>query len=350
MDKRYGSFCREVLKTCISAYSNLVFSPFLGFITLLIVLPAFLYGCSAGPDTKAKAAIVRFAVRVAEDCGLGPLDVFVFRNDAMQSLDCYQKIGDVGLWDGNILSSEGERTVCICTNLNKGEEWFSVSSRPYLDGIMVRLEDERRNMPFMYGEASGVAGSPLYVDLRPHVSEIVLRSISCDFSGRPYAGERLKDVKVYLTNVSAECSMTSDSSMRPVRIINVGRLDEDDVSGFIEPDMIVQTIESEIGKTILRPDIRLRCYANASEEETPGTPYTRLVVEGKIGERIYYWPIDINREDGGDGVHADCRYVYDLKITRKGSDDPDIPVRAENVEIRFTIKPWEEKEESVVGF
>ena len=89
---------------------------------------------------------------------------------------------------------------------------------------------------------------------------------------------------------------------------------------------------------------------NETEAEGPGSPFTRLVIEGKVDGTTYYWPININRKDGGTGISRNCRYVFDVRLTRLGHTDPDIPVETEDAEIIMEVQPWEELEEYGVRF
>jgi hypothetical protein len=65
---------------------------------------------------------------------------------------------------------------------------------------------------------------------------------------------------------------------------------------------------------------------------------------------IYYWPIEINRRGNGNGINRNCRYVYDITLTRLGNKDPDIPIEFEDMKICMEIQPWEEKEDYGVRF
>jgi hypothetical protein len=119
---------------------------------------------------------------------------------------------------------------------------------------------------------------------------------------------------------------------------------------FEDPGIVYQEIGSNIGKFWLKPEIKLWCYPSNAYEASIGTPFSRLVIEGKISGQTYYWPVNINRTEDGNGIDRNRQYIYDIKITRKGSTDPDIPVEAEDIEITFKTAIWEEKENCIVGF
>ncbi len=333
--------------------------PFLGKLTLLSMLPAFLYGCEGPAEAPVPAETFPVSrITVTDDMeGIGTLDIFVFRDDRLQKLDCYQRFDGMASWEGAVVSGCGKRIITAVANSRyERADWIPLKSRSFLKSVPIRLEDERRDCAAMSWETAAELGdSPLRerqnIVLRPYASEIVLNSISCDFTGKPYAGEKISDVRVYLTNVNAECHILEEDGEAPKRIINAGRLNEEDVEGFVRPDLIMQEIKGEIGKRTVYPGISLWCYQSNHPEETPGTPFTRLVIEGKVSGTTYYWPININRDtDGEAGVWRNRRYSYDISIRRKGSTDPDLPINTEDILINMEVAQWKEKEEYSVSF
>lgn len=327
--------------------------------TLLSLLPALACGCTAeviAPSAETAECNARILMEghvPAEN--LSSLDIFVFKNDELGLVDCYQRIDHPEEWDGNVCSSAGDRTISICANSRMTiDEWPWIRSREGLKKISVNLEQERREYPFMSGEIHVRAkkDSPIYagLSLRPLASEIYLRSVCCDFTGKPYAGEEITEAKVYLTNINAECGMLEDGDIRPGRLINSARLCPEDVDSFEDPGLIYQELDHNIGKAWIKPEIRLWCYPSNGYEESMGTPFSRMVIEGKIAGHTYYWPVNINRDSGSSGIDRNRQYIYDIKITRKGSTDPDIPVEADDMEITFKTAIWEEKENCIVGF
>ncbi len=340
---------RESGHTTFYSFIYYIFPPFLGKLTLLSMLPAFLYSCTEATEIHTMA--------YDETAEMRSMDIFVFRDDKLQRLDCYQRFDDMSLWNGTVVSGSGERILSAIVNSPyKREDWYSLTSRSKLRDIILNLEEERREYPFLSGEKRLTTVNYRLSDskelgLKPFTSEIRLKSICCDFRGKAYEGKKLTDVKVYLTNVNSECRIIEDEEAPPRRIINSGGLNEDDVSKFSQPDLIVQEIEGEIGVRAFFPDIRLRCYQNNHPEETLGTPYTRLVIEGKISGQTYYWPITINRDtDEEPGIWRNRQYSYNLKITRKGSTDPETPVKPEDIIINQEIAEWKETAGYTVSF
>lgn len=349
-----AKYCREQIFLLFSVYS-VHFPPFLGTLTLLSFLPAFLYGCNvptalpdSSPETVTKITMEAISGKI------GDLDIFVFHNDRMQKLDCYQKVEDPVSWNNEVVSSSGERVIAVCANSGMtATEWSAITSLSYLRNLTFSLENESIRHPFMCGLveiSSGNSNKSKAIYIRPLISIVELKSLKCDFSGRPYAGEVLEDVRVYLTNVSAECRIMEDTEIMPTRILNAGGLNEEDMAEMQDPSLLVREIEGPIGEKVWRPGIQLICYPNNSVREGPGTPFTRLVIEGKIKGETFYWPLNINKEDNSYGIGRNERYIFDITITRKGTKNPDAPVRKGDIDINFKLEKWNEKEDCEIIF
>lgn len=333
--------------------------PVLGAIFLCIPV---LHGCESMHSKDAifigehNMSPVKVAVQGNTNSDETFLDILVFRNDRTNFLECYQRVAFREDGPVSIASMEGEKTLMACTAAgNAFGDWMWVSSISSLSDAWSDLEDETAEAAAMSGrctfKAGGNADDTVGLTLRRLSCEILLRSLRCDFSGRPYAGEKLTDIRVYLTNVNASCWIWDDSG-HAHRIINQGRAVEADMDRFKDRDLIYRKIDKDVGKKEVRTDIRLRCYPNISSEEGIGTPFTRLVIQGNLDGSTWYWPIDINRGNGQtpEGVEANCSYRYDIVLTRKGSADPDTAVRTDAATIRLEVDKWEEKEEYTVLF
>jgi hypothetical protein len=353
--------CREKISTNTFTYrySNQAGPscslPVLGITTILALLPAMIYGCN-GPEPAYGTNELETDVSITNpfsksienaEC----IDILVFNDDALQRLDTYQRFGSGSRPVVKASSSVGEKIMTVIVNDQRDRyEWAGILSHQDMYGICGRLEYETSSNLLMVGEERIRAGKPVSIKVERLSSEIYLKSISCNFSGKSYEGKALTDVRIYLTNVNAEAPVLHDTPYLPTRIINHGKLEMADVERFKDPESILQELSYSIGSLVQEVGIRFRCYPNEAETEGPGSPFTRLVIEGKIDGATYYWPININRGDEGTGISRNCRYVYDVRITRLGHTDPDIPVETEEAEIIMEIEPWEELEEYGVRF
>ena len=356
METHKKNGCRE--KHLLSTLSTKLIlssdsSPFQGkLLTLTLLLPALFLSCTYDTIDMEHAdeeVISRINVKVGDEAEY--LDVFTFNDDHTLFLDSYQRV--FGSGDINIRSQSGKKIIFICANLESDiYDWAGISSLSSMDQVISDLKNERRNHPVMTGSAHADAGGAESCSVRMErlISEVAINSIRCDFSGTADEEEKLRDVSIYLTNVNSRCSITADGEIRATQIINSGGLNKDDIKEFKESDLIYRKLEKNIGNRRITPGVSFLCYPNTSAKESPGTPYTRLVIEGEIGGQRYWWPIDINRDEGGTGIARNCLYTYDITLRRKGSDSPDSPVEIEDMTIEMKIATWKDKEDYPVVF
>ena len=76
------------------------------------------------------------------------------------------------------------------------------------------------------------------------------------------------------------------------------------------------------------------------------------MIEGEIEGERYWWPIEVNRDNGTaeKGIYRNCRYIYDIVIRRKGMTSPDAPVTSDDIDISIETTTWNEKDSYTVGF
>ena len=325
---------------------------------LFLIFPALVCGCCASELQNTFAAVPdssgeshdRFQVRTTAgiESRFRSLDVFTFENDRMERLDSYQRFEE-GQHTGqtcSIASRSGEKIITMIANSSEDKYgWADINCRKALTKRVFNLEDESPHFPIMTGEHCIKAGTTFIADMRPLTGRVVLRSIRCSFSEPQLKEEHLTDVKAYLTNVNASCGIWPEET-GPSRIINAGRLNENDLSRFQHPEIIFNQINENIGHERVYPEIILEAYPNFYPEESIGTPYTKLVIEGKIKGHTYYYPIPINRGKGSTepGIRRDKSYIYDLTITRTGLNDPDGVIKEEEIKANMEIKEWKEKD------
>ena len=290
-------------------------------------------------------------ISVGESCVVGDTaDIFVYDDDEIRRLDTYQRrvLGDGGI---DVAATAGPKIVAMTVNGRTGRySWTASNTYSYMESLDAELEKETRDHPTMSGSCRTEGGYGCEIDLVPLMAKVTLRSIRCDFTGRGYEGEPFTDAKVYLTNVSSLCRMMDDGDSSLRGTLNTGMLREEDIGRMADPSLLVQELPESIGKDFVEVDRELFCYPNISSEDRFGTPFTRMVIEGKIEGRTWYYPINVNREDicwveGTPGVERGRNYVYDVTIKRTGSLDPDVPVSVVEASVICEVLPWEEKEE-----
>ena len=351
--------CREKTSRPNSTKLNIIHSkPVLGKLisTLFSLLPTLLTGCTHSyHDQLTEDIPITLELRSSDGLVTGDhIDLFTFNNNNLMQLDSYQRVEYSGNSTLNLRSQNGNKRIFAYRNsINNITDWYNLNSYWGLQERYTELKNEQKNAFSMSGDTEALAGSyhTCKINMKPFVSEIQLQSIKCDFTGKHYEGQSIKEAKAYLINVNARCSLLYDESTNMEEVINYGELDEDIMSTFIEPSLLTQTIGTITHQTS-RPAIRLFCYPNSCSKEGPGTPFTRLVIEGKISGETCWWPININRKSDSvePGIHRNRRYIYNLTLRSKGSSGPDEPIELEDIDIDMTIKPWNEKQDYSVEF
>ena len=148
---------------------------------------------------------VKLAVRKADQAKIRTLDAFVFNADPLKRLDCYQRYEEAAKEQFLIGSCAGEKIILLCANSPWGKVgWEEVQSLQRASSLKVDLEDEDSDYPVMSAQVRLSAGCDTSgITLERLTSEIELRSVRCDFSGKPYEGEAITDARAYLTNANA---------------------------------------------------------------------------------------------------------------------------------------------------
>lgn len=292
-----------------------------------------------------------------EEIGIDCCQVLIFDNDTHKRLDSRLFFNMDEALDGKLeaTSGTGEKIIVLLCNLpERIPEWEDVLNIKALGKVSVALENESFRRPVLSGCADFVAGETVRVELRPLTARIRLREICCDFRGTAYAFENIKDVRVYLTNVNADSGLIPrdtgfGTGTTGQRYLNNGGLCLPDCTGFREKGLIFRELGKDVGMDPVQAGLDFLCYANTNTEEAFGRPLTRLVIEGKIAGKTWYWPIDLCKMVNG-GIKPGENYDIRLKLLRTGTDNPDTPVRLKDGEIKLEIEQWNEKEKYPVYF
>ena len=293
-------------------------------------MPAVLPSCSETsigtpiPD-KTQIYIHKTAKTTA-----GTLDLFFFNEDALQTLDAYQRFGDIS---GNIVegaSRTGDKLVAGILNV-PGDiwSWSDINTFQRLSERISDLTEDDPDAPVMTGLCRIRAGRDrrCTLEMKPLMTRVSLHSLCCDFHARPYKDAALEDVEVYLVNVNRTVGIFDDGSKTlPASWLNMGGREEE--NGVFRLGRVSSTV---------LPEVAMYCYPNSAAEEALGRPLTRLVIEGTLlGER-YYYPINLPAVGRNEDI------ILDVSITRAGTPDPDCPAETGTILCSISVLPWDEK-------
>ncbi len=338
------------------------FAPLCFRILLMSALaPVFCPGCSDPSPAFAEDGLrtrtaIQFSVSAhgAEPSGIRSLDIFFFNDDPLQRLDAYQRL------EGGVLpaavgaSRSGRKILAVLANHSpEGFHWAEAASLEVLRARMFRLQDEDPAHPQMSALQPVMAGSAVPVTLSSPLSCIEVGSLKCDFSERNYRDASLEDVRIYLTNVNAAVPVFCDTLPSPVEILHAGRFRPADQQGFRHPEILIDSLPQPVGKQICHPETRLYCYPNATTQSSPGSPPTRLVIEGKMQGKTCFYPLEIGRGTWGvtpPGILPGRTYRFDVTLTRRGADTPDMSLEPGTVQCSLSVMPWNERNDTVIDF
>ena len=320
-----------------------MYAPIWAFFSIL-----FLSGCCPDVLPEADSLQNNHASFISTNNNLplgSTLDIFAFNDDRLRRLDSYQRVDDFKGKTAYAESTSGSKIFFFCLSSGRGKyEWADMNSYSSLSKIHIDLENETRESLTRTGECRiADMESGKEVSLKPLVAQVGINRISCDFSGTPYAGKNLTNVRAYLTNINGTCSIIGSGTLGVERIINQGMLKADELKAFREQDLIFAEVSENLGSAPLSPGISFLCFPNPGNDPI-GSPCTRLVIEGKIDGMTYWWPINVK------GIERNCSYTFDIVIRRKGTSDPDTPIDLEDCTFQYDIKPWEEKKEYGIRF
>lgn len=327
-------------------------------VSCLLIIPVFSsIQCSNAvadipDDINPGISTANFILKSSSDATnkLKSLEVFVYMKDGKNSLDVYQKYEDVLLTDSiRVSSTYGDRIVVFLANhKTRDYKWSEVGRLANLKEMLIGLEGESFDYPVMTSIIDIPARSVVdyQIKLNPLTCKVILKSISCDFSSTNYPHEKMKNVRVYLTNVNAD-SRVDPSTATACRFINLGGFHSDDMDTFLTPQILCRNLLGEVGNSVRALDYEFLCYPNLSLEDSLGSAFTRLVIECEIDGKTWYYPINVA---SGLKMEAGAVYSYEVKIKRKGNSNPDDPISIDKLEINLNVVKWEEKDEYCLDY
>ena len=253
------------------------------------------------------------------------LDLFVFNDDEIGALDAYRRSYAYSPTSVSVSSASGaKRLVAIANHAFPDDFAAQIYCYEDLRRTVVCFTGDHPSFPVMSGEVRFNAGAQeaCSLTLEPMMSSVEIRALRC----RMADGRTLRDVRVYLTGVGNRAEVLRQGGFLPAETLNADGLSETDLKRLAYSGMVYQYLGNG------RPDgagaaygsAVLYCYPNETPEESFASPYTRLVVEGTLDGQPCYYPIPINRggSAGEPGVGRNRRYVFDLTLTRPGTESP----------------------------
>lgn len=280
-----------------------------------------------GGQTKAAGT-----VQTADEDNLNSVQVFVFTSNG--TLESYKSATTGNL---EIACTRGSKQVVALVNAPVIRDITSITSISALSGqVTTLLGDNKAKSFYMYGmkhvsvDAASVA---VTLEVKRLVAKVVIQKITNRIAVSQYKSSPIEVTGIYLINVASalEFSGRGDPTDWLNKRKNTMKSDclfyEKPTSCYIECD------ESESKAHYFY------CYPNPVENDTADAEWsprhTRLVVETRIGNNTFYYPITLPK------LAANTVYtIGELTITRTGALDPDVIDVTGSATFTITVAPW----------
>lgn len=230
----------------------------------------------------------------------------------------------------------GKKTVVVLVN---APVYSDISTFQELKNKMSYLTDNWLGEFVMEGmTAVEVSSAPLTkveIPVYRKVAKVELQSLNVRFNMPQYMSMPFTVSSVYLINVPAAAPYFSTSES-PLWFNKSGYVEEDD-NTLIYDDMGDVRVSDLL---LYKSKNVFYCYPNNSTMDsfspTWSPRHTRLVVEAKLGDRRYYYPVTLPT------LESNKKYSVSLTITRPGSDTPDSVVDKNDGVFSIEVQDWDD--------
>ena len=290
------------------------------------------------PQTRASGA--GHGVQ-SDDNIVKTLEIFIFRAEGNDAgvLDTYKKFEAEELTSLSNLSvntTTGLKHIYAVANSHR-ENWAGVQSLSQFKETCARLQSENLKDFTMTGSVEAMLQSSTSVTFAVSrlVARVELSSVKTSFSGTPYQGIRLENVKVYLTNVVSERFYADGTLPENAVILNSKMAVAGDINNCAMSGMLYEQIMQEIGATVYETPHYFYCYPNETENETDEARFTKLVIQADLNGNTYYYPIPI------ENIERNSAYSLSVNIMRPGTLDPEQPLEKGTLDVTLNVLDWE---------
>lgn len=246
------------------------------------------------------------------------LQTFSFEDSGSMALDSYSLDTEPDGSRIEMLSGKGIRRVVIIANAFEGIDASKISCYEDLKQMEYIFADEDPEHPLLCGECRVKAGDGGInaIRLSPLLAVLDVNGISSE--------PDLHDVSIYLINASNRCALFPEGAVHPSEFINAGSLKESDMQKMAHPRMVHRYLGegSRTNGITHYAGACLYCYPNNAEEESAGSHFTKVVIEGLLDGRKVQYEIPVNQSgygysDADKGICVGTRYSIDVTIGNK---------------------------------
>lgn len=279
------------------------------------------------------------------------LELFLFNSDGpnVGELDAYKKFTTAdGLTNLQIKGTVGNKNLFVVANSHRADWNGVVKVEKFKEQIALLQKDNVSDFTMIASKDVDLkATSSVTISIERLVARVAINSIKTDFTGTPYSGMKLSNVKLYLVNVNGDKYFWDGSAPTNPVVLNNKLLNAVDANGCSMTGMIYDEILPLIDDSGYTTPHYLYAYENILDTETPDRKFTRLVIQADLNGKTYYYPININQNGFGHlssldhfGIKRNRAYSYDVVIKRPGSTDPDKVVEHGVLSASLSVVDW----------
>lgn len=239
--------------------------------------------------------------------------------------------------------TESESVVLTCktgpkkvVSLVNAPEITDVTTYSALCSASSFLDDNTIDSMVMSGETEVnlTATSSVTIPVSRLAAKVVLRQVMNNFKFKSDQDAEFLVTHVYLLNVGAERGYLSAAT--PKQWYNMMELDTFDSPAFTY-EQLSSPVKLPYSST-WTADKYFYCYPNPTEtdssDETWSARRTRLVLEATLDGEVMYYPVTLPV------IEPNSSYEVTVRITRRGSPSPDIPVTGIAAEFSVDVQSW----------
>lgn len=289
-----------------------------------------------------------------EDNTVNTVDVFVFRNTAGADngvLDAHKRFSGAELGDLSALTlttTTGQKNIYIVANAHK--TFTGVITLTAFQNQLSTLQSEKFTSWTMIGNTSTTLGvtTSITLTLSRLVGRVALQSLKTNFTGTPWAGQTLTNVKLYLINVKGDKLFHNGGAGSTEVILNKKQAVAVDINNCTQTGLLYDDVATAINDAGYSTEHFFYAYENSISTETASEKFTKLIIQGDLNGITYYYPISVNQTDfgynsanGHYGIRRNTTYTINVTINRPGSTDPDQPLLFGTLTTSVLIGNWQ---------
>ena len=254
---------------------------------------------------------------VPADAQVNDVQIFVFDKNGLYEASSHASASTLSL-----TCTTGEKQIVALVNAPLEG---SVTNITELRSRTVDLNACSTGNIVMTGEITEVLAASTTVTMQVErlAAKVSVAQVNTAFELEAHQSLPFEIKAIYMVNVAGEKTYLTDDA--PLTWYNRGQYVQETSPAFLHDKVtdgvIVNGGSYDTGHYFY-------CYPNETSTKT------RLVVEAEVGGYTYYSPVTLNE------VAANTAYIYNLTITRLGSDSPDVPVAEGAVNFTVTVKEW----------